>query len=166
MCACNLGIVGGTGNNWVQWQPLLLSLRLLGNWIKIIVFRIAGPYIIFRQITNLPQLRRISCAALVLSLRCHFGILKTILLSLCRICNTTLAIIKICNPFWFHHSYIYDDNIQQGRVVAHHYPSIYSQAFVFLAIAKWIYDNVFIYGSGKDINPIDNCQSDKVDYFC
>ena len=55
---------------------------------------------------------------------------------------------------------------QQMKVVAHHYPSIYSQAFVFLAIAKWIYDNVFIYGSGKDINPIDNCQSDKVDYFC
>ena len=68
----------------------------------IIVLRIANPYIILRQITNLPQLRTsaatgISCAALVLSLRCHFGILKTILLSLCRICNTTLAIIKICN---------------------------------------------------------------------
>jgi hypothetical protein len=55
MCACNLGIGGGTGNILVQCQPLLLSLHILSNWIKIIVFRIAGPYIIFRQITNLTQ---------------------------------------------------------------------------------------------------------------
>jgi hypothetical protein len=57
MCACNLERFEGTGNILVLWQHLLLSLRLLGNWIKIIVFRIANPYNILRQITNLPQLR-------------------------------------------------------------------------------------------------------------
>ena len=57
MCVCYLARFGGSGNILVRWQPLLLSLHLLGNWIKIIVFRIAGPYIILRQITNLPQLR-------------------------------------------------------------------------------------------------------------
>jgi len=57
MCDCILERFEGTGNILVQWQPLLLSLHLLGNRIKIIVFRIAGPYIIMRQISNLPQLR-------------------------------------------------------------------------------------------------------------
>ena len=80
MCACNLGIVEGIGSSLVLWLLRLLSLHHRGNWIKIIVFRIANPYIILRQITNLPQLKRNCCAALVLSLRCHLGILKMILL--------------------------------------------------------------------------------------
>ena len=48
-------------------------------------------------------------------------------ISLCRIYNPTLIIIRRCNPFCF----IYDDNDQQGRVVTHHYTSIYPQALVF-----------------------------------
>ena len=70
MCACNLGIAEGTGNILVQWQSLLLSLHILSNWIKIIVFRIAGPYIIFRQITNLPQLRT---SAVMGNLTCYIN---------------------------------------------------------------------------------------------
>ena len=57
MCACNLKIVGGIGSIWVLWLLRLLSLHHRGNWIKIIVFRIANPYNILRQISNLPQLR-------------------------------------------------------------------------------------------------------------
>jgi hypothetical protein len=109
MCACKLKIVGGIGSIWVLWLLRLLSLHHRGNWIKIIVFRIANLYNILRQISNLPQLRtsaatgyypkkvnsclwvkyfqgkimqmeRFFYAAHYLSLRCHFGILKINLL--------------------------------------------------------------------------------------
>ena len=74
MCVCILERFEGTGNNLVQWQPLLLSLYLLGNWIKIIVFRIANPYNYLRQITNLPQPRTSVATEMALTvLRSEFG---------------------------------------------------------------------------------------------
>lgn len=78
MCDCILERFESTGNILVQWQPLLLSLYLLGNWIKIIVFRIANPYNNLRQITNLPQLRTSAATGKISRKRQIFAALRAI----------------------------------------------------------------------------------------
>ena len=62
--------------------------HFLGNWIKIIVFRIANPYNILRQISNLPATENIR----------RDGGMFYFLRVLYRICNPILLSIRIFNP--------------------------------------------------------------------